>query len=70
MNPTDEIAADIIRDAERYRWLREQHWHDADLCVVRHPKKSVKLGYDCPSGEHLDKTIDAAIAAEIKGRKE
>lgn len=47
-------------DAARYRWLREQHWYDAQLCVVAGPKQAVKLGHDCPSGERLDAAIDAA----------
>lgn len=48
-------------DAARYRWLRAQHWNDADICVVAHPKGSVKLGTDCPSLERLDAAIDAAL---------
>lgn len=47
-------------DAERYRWLREQHWNDGQLAVVVNPKESVKLGYDCPSRERLDAAIDDA----------
>lgn len=48
------------RDAERYRWLRQQNWNDAALCVVARPKDAVKLGHDCPSMERLDAAIDAA----------
>lgn len=51
-------------DAERYRWLRAQHWNNADLCVVANPKVAVRLGHDCPSLERLDAAIDAAMAAE------
>lgn len=51
----------LLRDAERYRWLRDQHWNEADMAVVCHPKKSVKLGFDCPSGERLDESVDAAM---------
>lgn len=54
------LAADK-RDAERYRWLRKQHWNEAELCVVARPKDAVKLGYDCPSLDRLDAQIDAAI---------
>ena len=50
-------------DAERYRWLRQQHWYEAALCVVVNPKNAVKLGHDCPSLERLDAAIDAARAA-------
>lgn len=49
------------QDAARYQWLREQHWNDSDLCVVSSPKESVKLGYDCPSGDRLDVIIDGAM---------
>lgn len=52
-----------LRDALRYRWLRAQHWDDAQLGVVRYPKASVKLGHDCPSLERLDEAIDAALFA-------
>ena len=51
-------------DADRYRWLREQHWHDGTMCVVVAPKQSVKLGADCPSGERLDALIYTARAAQ------
>jgi hypothetical protein len=49
------------KDAERYRWLRSRHWNESDMAVACHPKKSVKLGFDCPSGERLDHAIDAAM---------
>jgi hypothetical protein len=55
----EEIVGPWKRDAERYRWLRRQHWNEADLCVVMHPGKAVKLGYDCPSLDRLDAAIDA-----------
>jgi hypothetical protein len=54
-----EVRA-LREDAERYRWLRAQHWNESDLAVVRHPKQSVRLGFDCPSAELLDSAIDAA----------
>ena len=50
------------KDAERYRWLRSQHWNESGMVVACHPKKSVKLGFDCPSGERLDHAIDAAMS--------
>jgi len=59
---TDVLAANQ-RDAERYRWLREQHWSESRLCVVEHPKNAVKLGHVCPSLEHLDVAIDEAMKA-------
>jgi hypothetical protein len=54
-------------DAERYRWLRAQHHSESTLCVVTDPKKSVKLGMDCPSQERLDSIIDKAIAEQKRG---
>ncbi len=56
----DELAA-LRKDAERYRWLRAQHWDTAELCVVMDPKDAVKLGRTCPSGEYLDIAVDDAI---------
>jgi hypothetical protein len=46
--------------AENYRWLREQHWDTSALCVVVDPKKAVRLGHECPSGDRLDEAIAAA----------
>lgn len=54
----------LRKDAERYRWIRVQQWDASCLAVVASPKKAVKLGYDCPSGDRLDKQIDAAMAKE------
>lgn len=50
-------------DALRYRWLRLQHWDEADVACVKRPKDAVKLGHDCPSLERLDAAIDAAMKA-------
>jgi hypothetical protein len=47
-------------DAQRYRWLRDQHWSEDTMCVVIHPKRAVKLGESCPSGSMLDVAIDSA----------
>ena len=55
-----EIDA-LRKDAERYRWLRAQHWDTAELCVVMDPKDAVKLGRTCPSGEYLDIAVDDAM---------
>lgn len=52
----------ILRDAERYRWLRAQHWDTSPLAVVVDPKNSVKLGRDCPSKDRLDEAIDREMA--------
>ncbi|MEW6316263.1 MAG: hypothetical protein AB1670_07710 [Pseudomonadota bacterium] len=51
----------LVKDAERYRWLRMADWWDSPLCAVRNPAKQVKLGSDCPSRDRLDDAIDAAL---------
>ncbi len=33
-----------VRDAERYRWLRRQHWNEAAMYVVAGDKSHVRLG--------------------------
>lgn len=58
----DECMA-LRKDAERYRWLREQDWNTGLLAVVSEPKSAIKLGYDAPSRQRLDEAIDAAVAA-------
>ena len=61
---TAQELATLRKDAERYRWLREQSWDAGELCIVSQPKHAVKLGHDCPSLFRLDDAIDAAIAQE------
>jgi putative intracellular protease/amidase len=56
----DERNAAVL-DAERYRWLRERHWEDANMFVVSGGHSRVKLATNCPSGEFLDAAIDAAM---------
>lgn len=51
------------RDAQRYRWLRSQHWHDNTIAAVYRPKDAMKLGHDAPAGERLDELIDQALGA-------
>lgn len=51
----------VRKDAERYRWLRSQHWSESEIAVVSFPKKSVKLGSDCPTDHRLDDAIDAVM---------
>lgn len=53
-------------DAQRYRWLRAQHWNESNIAVVIDPRISVTLGYDCPSEERLDELIDSSIAAGVR----
>lgn len=56
----DDLEA-LRRDAERYRCLREMSWFDSPLAVVTDPRKSVRLGVDCPSHERLDEMVDDII---------
>ena len=56
-----EASADAL-DAARYRWLREQHWHNGPETLVVTTARSVKLGSDVPSGNRLDEAIDACRA--------
>lgn len=51
------IAQDA-RDAARYRKLRSQHWNDGELAVVLNPKRNLRLGAFCPSGDLLDEYVD------------
>ncbi|WP_114153831.1 hypothetical protein [Chromobacterium haemolyticum] len=51
----------MARDAGRYRWLRKQRWDNSSLAVISEPKRNVRLGTYCPSGELLDAAIDAVI---------
>lgn len=63
-----EPPADVARDAERYRWLRDkcratgEHWGGRWSLVIEGP---------CPDGDEssgaIDKAIDAAIEREILG---
>lgn len=53
--------AELRKDAERYQWLRNQHWNESTLFVVAGGWSVVALGVDCPSGERLDAAIDAAM---------
>ena len=55
-----DIMALCTEAAQRYLWLREQHWSSNKLCVVMNPKQAVKLGEYCPSGDLLDKEVDRA----------
>jgi len=48
----------LLEDAARYRFLRSCDWFDGAVCVVTFPKKSVRLGSDCPSGSRLDELVD------------
>jgi hypothetical protein len=49
---------ELRKDAERYRWLRQQHWESGKFGVVENPKEAIKLGRFAPSGLQLDEAID------------
>jgi len=62
--PNDTTALDAIlepykRDAERYRWLREQHWTNGTLTVAK--PEDVMLGRMTYSDKYLDETIDQVM---------
>lgn len=62
--PAQPDHSELVKNAARYLWLREQHWSDSKFAVVSNPKTAVSLGSICPSRERLDEAIDAAINAK------
>lgn len=48
----------VVRDAERYRWLRTQTCDSSLLAVVDDPKRALKFGACCLSHARLDDRID------------
>lgn len=48
-------------DAQRYRWLRGQHWSDNVIAVVGKPKTTVLVGTECYSGDRLDAFVDERL---------
>lgn len=62
------IDADKL-DAQRYRWLRVQHWSDNVVSVVRHPRDTVKLNVVCYSEGELDNLIDRLMMASDPASK-
>ena len=57
---TDSELEALERAAQRYRWLREQHWSDGKVTITR--PGSVELGHDTFSGGRLDLVIDEALS--------
>lgn len=55
---TATLVGDVLKDAERYQWLRERHWSKGGPVVTN--IKNVQLGSFCPSDILLDETIDSA----------
>ena len=64
--PAQPDHSELVKNAARYRWLREQHWSDSKFAVVSNPKTAVNLGSICPSRELLDEAIDAAIGETME----
>lgn len=58
-----KLAADRLLDAERYLWLREQHWKSKTL-VVTTTDQLIKFARVLPgNGAGFDEAIDSARAA-------
>lgn len=61
--PAPSLLDDVARDAERYRWLREERF-DKPYAVTNEHMNAV---YE---GDELDKAIDAAIKRDkLKGQQ-
>lgn len=54
----EEAFLRLVRDAERYRWIRTQTWRDGQMAVVADPR--LALGCDYLSHSRLDDRIDLA----------
>lgn len=67
VNTLQEIQAKhdaLVKDAARYRWLREQHWNKNVIGVVPDPKKALDLGIDTLAMTRLDNFIDKIMAVK------
>lgn len=63
MSAENRPAQDDVRDAQRYRWLREQNANsDSGWAVVE--GEDFECWDSCWVGEELDEAIDAAIASQ------
>ena len=56
-----QASDDDKRDAQRYRWLREQYWNGNVIAVVERPRDTVKIGTQTYSGVNLDALIDKEL---------
>lgn len=61
LETTQRGAGELAKNAERYEWLRAQHWDSSAICCVVDPKLCTKLGSYCPSLELLDQAVDAGL---------
>lgn len=72
---TPQPDADTVRDAERYRWLREQRgknnrWpHIAQTARQDFDTEEVPQLFDRRFGDKFAERLDAAIDSAIKGEK-
>jgi len=53
------VLRSLSKDAERYRWLREQNFAHEAACTI-----NWNIGHDWQSIDGLDAAIDAALAAK------
>jgi len=60
----DEALREIQKDAERYHWLKNQHWTFKTLCVTR--PDAIKLGMLTYTEERLDAMIDMYLADKAR----
>jgi hypothetical protein len=62
LTATPQAPADVVRDAERYRWLRdsENQRHEDDICVS-------DSYFNAFFGADLDAAIDAAMSTKAGG---
>ena len=64
-HPAPSVPDDVVRDAERYRWLRSNHpIHDNSPFICR----NFGAAFSQWTGDQADKAIDAAIAASREGK--
>jgi hypothetical protein len=58
------VVPEDVRDARRYRWLREQQYSDdVDLKFMDHNEDGPTGTWYSQWGDKLDAAIDAALAA-------
>lgn len=59
----EAVPGDVVRDAERYRWLRDQTTDDGIAIVMKNKCINDSISY----AENINKHIDAAIAQQKGG---
>lgn len=53
------LLPNLYADAARYRWLRNQHWSQSQICITK--VKYLHIGDMTFSGELLDELCDDNI---------